>query len=187
MTDITRIIQTVSQEISGVLTNIDSQRVEQFATHLNSAKRIFIDGEGRSGLMGKAFAMRLMHAGFEVYVVGETITPSISKGDLYVALSGSGSTGGTYTKAEKARAAEARIAAVTANPESPLSRLADVSVYLPTATKKRLAHEPATIQPLGNQFDQSLHLVLDAAVIFTIEKFKHTSHESLKQQHANLE
>jgi len=37
-------------------------------------------GVGRSGLIGRAFAMRLMHLGFEVYVLGETITPAVEKG-----------------------------------------------------------------------------------------------------------
>ncbi|WP_035427030.1 MULTISPECIES: 6-phospho-3-hexuloisomerase [Sediminibacillus] len=187
MKNMNQILDTVGKEITGVLNQVDTESVQRLAEELNSAKRIFVDGEGRTGLMGKAFAMRLMHAGFPVYVVGETITPSIAADDLYVALSGSGSTGGTYTKADKAREVGARVAAVTANPESPLSQLAHHAVYLPTATKKRLAHEPDTIQPLGNQFDQTLHLVLDASIIYAIEAFKSTSHEALKQQHTNLE
>ncbi|WP_324777874.1 6-phospho-3-hexuloisomerase [Virgibacillus senegalensis] len=187
MKDMSAIIDTIGKEITGVLARIDQDSVKQLAEELNSARRIFVDGEGRTGLMGKAFAMRLMHAGFPVYVVGETITPSIADGDLYVALSGSGSTGGTFTKAEKVREVGAKVAAVTANPESPLSKLADHAIYLPTATKKRLPYEPDTIQPLGNQFDQTLHLVLDASVIYAMETFKNTNHEALKQQHTNLE
>ena len=37
-------------------------------------------GAGRSGLVAKAFAMRLMHLGLEAFVVGETITPALNKG-----------------------------------------------------------------------------------------------------------
>ena len=44
--------------------------------------------------------MRLMHLGFHVYVMGETITPSIGKGDLIIALSGSGTTKLVVTAAE---------------------------------------------------------------------------------------
>jgi Predicted sugar phosphate isomerase involved in capsule formation len=45
-------------------------------------------GAGRSGLVAKAFAMRLMHLGMISYVVGETITPALQTGDLIVVLSG---------------------------------------------------------------------------------------------------
>ena len=49
-------------------------------------------GAGRSGLAAKAFAMRLMHLGFNVYLVGETTTPAVQPDDLVIAVSGSGET-----------------------------------------------------------------------------------------------
>jgi len=45
-------------------------------------RKILVVGAGRSGLVGKAFAMRLMHLGFNIYVMGETITPAFGVGDL---------------------------------------------------------------------------------------------------------
>lgn len=36
--------------------------------------------------------MRLMHIGYNSYVMGETITPALKKSDIYVAISGSGKT-----------------------------------------------------------------------------------------------
>jgi len=45
-------------------------------------------GAGRSGLAAKAFAMRLMHLGFNVYVVGETTTPAVGPEDLVIGVSG---------------------------------------------------------------------------------------------------
>ncbi len=53
----------------------DEGGVGQFIDELLSAKRIYVMGAGRSGLIAKAFAMRLMHLGMHSYVVGETITP----------------------------------------------------------------------------------------------------------------
>ncbi|RJS82147.1 SIS domain-containing protein, partial [Candidatus Bathyarchaeota archaeon] len=38
-------------------------------------KKIFIVGMGRSGFVARAFALRLMNLGFNVYFLGETITP----------------------------------------------------------------------------------------------------------------
>ena len=39
-----------------------------------------------------AFAMRLMHLGFVVYVIGDVTTPSINEDDCLIAISGSGET-----------------------------------------------------------------------------------------------
>jgi 6-phospho-3-hexuloisomerase len=53
-------------------------------------RRIFTVGMGRSGFVARAFALRLMNLGFNVYFLGETITPAAEKGDLLVAISGTG-------------------------------------------------------------------------------------------------
>ena len=42
--------------------------------------------------MANSFAMRLNQLGKEAFVVGESTTPSIKEHDLFVILSGSGST-----------------------------------------------------------------------------------------------
>ncbi|UOQ95287.1 6-phospho-3-hexuloisomerase [Halobacillus shinanisalinarum] len=180
-------IHTVAYEISQVLANVKEEEAMKLSQSLEKAKRIFIVGEGRSGLMGKAFAMRLMHAGYQVYVIGETITPSVEHGDLLLAISGSGSTQSICQFAEKAKRKEAEVAAVTTNADSQLAKLSDHLLVIPAATKKRRSEEPDTIQPLGNQFDQSLHLLLDAVIIYTLDQSKQTNNEEMTARHANLE
>lgn len=59
---------------------------------IRNSDRIFVVGTGRSELVGKAFAMRLMHLGFNVHVVGEVTTPAIRDKDCLIAISGSGET-----------------------------------------------------------------------------------------------
>ncbi|MFG6147123.1 6-phospho-3-hexuloisomerase [Halobacillus sp. B23F22_1] len=180
-------IHTVSYEVSQVLANVDEDQAVKAAQSIENAERIFVTGEGRSGLMGKAFAMRLMHAGYEVYVTGETITPSIHEGDLLLAISGSGSTGSICQFAEKAKGQGAVITAVTTNAESRLGEVSDHVLVVQAATKKRLPEEPETIQPLGNQFDQSLHLLLDAVIIYAVNQSKKTNNDEMTNRHANLE
>ncbi|MFD2923608.1 6-phospho-3-hexuloisomerase [Halobacillus naozhouensis] len=180
-------IHTVAYEISQVLSNVSEEQAIQLSRSIEKAKRIFVAGEGRSGMMGKAFAMRLMHAGYNVYVTGETITPNIQKGDRLLAISGSGSTQSICQFAKKAKEQEAQVTAVTTNANSSLADISDDVLVIPAATKKRLSEEPATIQPLGNQFDQSLHLLLDAIIIYTIEQSKQTNNEEMTERHANLE
>ncbi|WP_173918376.1 6-phospho-3-hexuloisomerase [Halobacillus sp. Marseille-Q1614] len=180
-------IHTVAEEIIQVLNNVEEEQALKLSRSLEGASRIFVAGEGRSGLMGKAFAMRLMHAGYEVYVTGETITPSIAKGDLLLAVSGSGSTKSICQFADQAKKAGAIVFAVSTNRQSKLSDISDHTLIIPAATKKRLPEEPSTIQPLGNQFDQSLHLLLDAILIETITQSSKTDNEEMTGRHANLE
>ncbi|PLS17711.1 6-phospho-3-hexuloisomerase [Bacillus sp. M6-12] len=180
------IIQTVSQEISMVISNIAEEEALLVSAELRKAKRIFVYGEGRSGLMGKAFAMRLMHGGYNVYVVGETITPSIAEGDLLVAISGSGSTGMIYEFANKAKQLGVKVILVTTNRDSKISKISDHLLVIPAATKYRHPGEPETIQPLGNQFDQSVHLVLDGIIIHSLQD-KQDMNEEMRNRHTNLE
>jgi 6-phospho-3-hexuloisomerase len=179
------IITTVADEISEVLSKVEEEEAIHLSEQLKKAKRIFVYGEGRSGLMGKAFAMRLMHVGFQVYVIGETITPSMDEGDLLIAISGSGSTGAIVQFASKAKEIGASVFLVTTNRGSKLASISDGIMGIPAATKYRRAEEPATIQPLGNQFDQSVHLVLDAVIIGTLEDGD--TNETMAKRHANIE
>ncbi|WP_100404679.1 6-phospho-3-hexuloisomerase [Bacillus solitudinis] len=177
------IIETVANEMTTVLKKVNEEDALQVSQMLKEAKRIFVTGEGRSGLMGKAFAMRLMHGGFTVYVLGETVTPSIEADDLLVVISGSGSTGGLQQFAGKAKEVGTKLLLVTTNKESQIAKISDATLVIPAATKYRRPEEPNTIQPLGNQFDQAVHLVLDAIIIGTLE----TSFEEMTTRHTNLE
>lgn len=71
-------LTAILAEISQVLSHIPEDDLEITAKRLEQAPRIFVIGEGRSGLMARAFAMRLMHLGAVSYVIGETITPAIA-------------------------------------------------------------------------------------------------------------
>jgi 6-phospho-3-hexuloisomerase len=180
------IINTVAEEVSQVLSRVDETEARRLSDELKSAKRIFISGEGRSGLMGKAFAMRLMHGGYTVYVTGETITPSIQKDDLLIAITGSGSTASIHQFASKAKETGAKVFLVTTNRSAKIAEISDGVLVVPAATKFRRPEEPATIQPLGNQFDQSVHLLLDAIIISTLGN-PETANEEMNKRHANLE
>lgn len=55
------LIAQVKQEIDTVLDLVDETQLDAVAPLLTKEKRIFVLGAGRSGLMARAFAMRLMH------------------------------------------------------------------------------------------------------------------------------
>ena len=179
-------LTTVLDEITGVAEKVDRAGIGALVDRLVSAPRVFVTGEGRSGLMGKAFAMRLMHLGLTVFATGETITPAVTKGDLVVAISGSGTTGGTVRTAEGARRAGADVHAVTTDPASPLGDVADAALVLPAATKYRRADEAATIQPLSSLFDQMTHVVLDV-VCLEVARRRAVDNERARANHSNTE
>jgi 6-phospho-3-hexuloisomerase len=179
-------LTTVLGEITGVARKTDRGQIAELADRLTGAPRVFVTGEGRSGLMGKAFAMRLMHLGLTVYAMGETITPAVKEGDLVVAISGSGRTGGTVRAAESARSAGAAVHAVTTDPASPLGEVADAALVLPAATKYRRADEAPTIQPLSSLFDQMTHIALDV-VCLEVARRRDVDNDRARASHSNTE
>lgn len=158
-------------------------------------KRVFVIGAGRSGLIARAFAMRLLHLGFNVYVIGETILPRASPGDILIAISGSGRTKLIVAAAEAAKGALMKIVAITTYPDSPLGRLADIVVRIPGRTKMAVEedyisrqilgiHEP--LAPLGTLFEDTTLIFLDGIIVELMNRLGITE-EELMNRHANIE
>lgn len=175
---------------------LTEEDIDNFLNVLRESKRIFVTGAGRSGLVGKAFAMRLMHLGFVVYVVGETTTPAIGANDCILAISGSGETSNIISAAKNAKKLGANVLAVTSYPESTLANLADGKVVVKGRTKlevddedylKRQIHGNYTmLTPLGTAFELTSLVFLDALVPELMEAMGVTE-EDLKSRHTNLE
>lgn len=177
----------MNNEVAAVLNRVSEIEFTAFGEAIKGASRIFVAGEGRSGLMGKAFAMRLMHAGYSAFVVGETITPSIGADDVLVAISGSGTTEIVHLYANQAKKVGASVVLITTNRNSKIAEYSDLTLRIPAATKLRLEDEPPTIQPLGNQFDQSLHMLLDAVIIGILNETDEDSFQEMTRRHSNLQ
>lgn len=189
MTDETErrdLMDVVLGEITGVVGRVDREQVRALADVVGSADRVFVAGEGRSGFVAKAFAMRLMHLGLTVYVVGETVTPALRDGDTVVAVSGSGTTAGTVRVAEQAATVGAKVYAVTTEPDSPLAQQAAGVLVLPAATKQRRPGEAETVQPLSSLFDQVTHVTLDVVCLLLAER-RHVDNAQAAATHANTE
>ncbi|HDJ89765.1 MAG TPA: 6-phospho-3-hexuloisomerase [Thermoprotei archaeon] len=193
------VMKSIGGYVSENCTKIDEKSVEKMLKMMmdtmDEGKKILIIGAGRSGLIGRAFAMRLMHLGFNVYVIGETITPRISSGDLIIAISGSGSTELVVTATATAKKIGAKIIAITSYPDSPLGRLADHIIYVPGRTKVSVErnfisrqilglHEP--LAPLGTLFEIMAMVFLDSIIVELMDKLGITEEEMYKR-HANIE
>lgn len=175
----------VQDEISSTLQKVDPAEVAALVTELRLADRIFVTGAGRSGLVLKMAAMRLMHLGLTVHVVGETTAPAIRAGDLLLAASGSGTTASVVKAAETAVAQGARVAAYTTNPDSPLAGAAAAVVLIPAAQKTD--HGSAlSRQYSGSLFEQVLFTTTEA-VFQGLWDEDSSPAEDLWLRHANLE
>jgi 6-phospho-3-hexuloisomerase len=86
-----------------VIDRINQEQVELMIGCITDSESTFIVGSGRSELVGKSFAMRLMHLGFRVYVVGDVTTPALTDKDCLIAISGSGETKTVTLAAETAK------------------------------------------------------------------------------------
>jgi len=178
----------ITEELKCFFSNIKEEQVSNLIRVIEEKreKKIYLIGQGRSGLMARAFAMRLMHLGFNVFVASETITPAIEKEDLVIACSGSGETGITCYLADKAREIGVRIVTIVAQKDSRLSRMADIVVMIPVAPKFAKTEEKRSIQHPGSLFEQALLLLLDTIVVLLKKRCEETS-AGMDVRHTNLE
>ena len=116
-----RLVSRCVGEVAGTAARVDHDQLAVLALKLRAADRVFLAGAGRSGLVLRMAAMRLMHLGLTVHVAGDTTTPAISSGDLLLLASGSGTTSGVVKAAQTAAEAGAQVVAVTTNRHSPLA------------------------------------------------------------------
>jgi 6-phospho-3-hexuloisomerase len=181
----TRTIELILAENQRVLNAITYPAVERLAQKILDVERIFVIGEGRSGLAIRMAAMRLMHLGCQVYVVGETTTPSIRATDLLIACSGSGSTETVCAIARKAKAIGAYLVGVTVDKQSSLGQLVDLPIELAAATKQDVDNAQSQ-QFAGSLFEQSTLLFFDALFYILSQKLDKNA-SSFLALHANLE
>lgn len=178
---LTRIVN----EIEGAAALPDAPALAAAVELTADARRVFVHGAGRSGLALRMTAMRLMHLGLEVHVVGETTTPAIGEGDLLLTASGSGTTSGVVSAAETARSVGARVIGITTDPESPLAQLSHAVLVIRAATKTDRS-EQQSAQYAGSLFEQLLVLVGDALFDALWQKSGQSA-DALWPRHANLE
>ncbi|MEM2047882.1 MAG: 6-phospho-3-hexuloisomerase [Candidatus Jordarchaeales archaeon] len=181
------------------IAELDSKQVEKMLNMIIEArnKKIFVVGMGRSGFVGRSFALRLMNLGFNVYFLGETITPAAGKDDLVIAISGTGMTKMVLTASTAAKDVGAKVIAVTTYDKSPLGDIADHVVVLTGRTKagwpreedyltRQILGEREPLSPLGSIFENNCMIFLDGLIVELMYRLNKTE-EELRQRHATIE
>lgn len=191
--------EEIIEGIRRSIQELNMEEVEQLIKLLLEAKdkKIFIVGMGRSGFVARAFALRLMNLGFNVYFLGETITPAAEKGDLLIAISGTGTTKMVLTASSAAKDIGATVIAITSFPESPLGQIADYVVTVRGRTKmgwpkeedylaRQIVGEREPLTPLGSIFENNCMVFLDGLIVELMHRLGRTE-EDLKRRHATIE
>lgn len=176
--------ELILNKINSVLQATDDSLVEKIVSAVDQANRIFITGAGRSGLVSRFFAMRLVHSGYKVYMVGEIVTPSIQAGDLFVVISGSGGTETLLPLVRKAKSMGAKIAVVSMKNQSPMAELADLVCAIGSGNENSFGAVKG--MPMGTVFELSTLVFLEAIVSYIVHE-KGLTEESMRALHANLE
>jgi 6-phospho-3-hexuloisomerase len=164
--------------IAETMDNVRWADLLELANRLPRARRTFVAGAGRSGLVARSFGMRLMHAGLPAFIPGETITPAAGEGDLVVGISCTGGTGYTEYIARRAGEVGSDVVALTAETDSPLARRAQSVVVIPARAENIVLRAAV--------FEHAASLCLDAVFNVLSERLK-LDLEKYRQRHANLE
>jgi 6-phospho-3-hexuloisomerase len=194
-------MQQMGESITKTAGTLDPAQMACFFDEMLFAKRIYVAGAGRSGLIAKAFGLRMMHLGYESYVVGETITPAFMPGDILVVFSGSGETQSMVSTCETARGLKGKVCVITAVPESRIGKMADCLVNLGDPTDTYL-HDKNSFEirqltgkyrsvtsafaPFGTMFE-TLALVFSDAVISSLMEVRKEETAHMKDRLSNVE
>lgn len=167
--DVQYIIEEGRREVKKLLDSMQPKNTDAFEEAIINANRIFFTGAGRSGLMVRSFAVRLMQLGYAAYIVGDDCTPSIRAGDLLIVASSSGEKKSIMYIAQKAKEAGAKVALITQSKESSLARMSDILLCF-TAVLKQGApttdgwnlNDYTSVRTFSAAFEQSIVALGDA-------------------------
>ncbi len=187
-------MELLGRRIIITATEIDLESAKRVIVDILRANNIFLMGAGRSGLVAKAFAMRLMQLGFNVFVVGESTTPAVRGDDVVIAISGSGETRSISDLGRIAKEIGSCLVTITSNSNSTLGKLSDTVMIIPGRTKndmggyleRHMRGEYTQLSPLGTSFEVASLVFLDA-IIAEMISITGASEADLKSRHTILE
>jgi 6-phospho-3-hexuloisomerase len=174
--------QFILDNLKRILDVTDKSKAAELVKLVKSSGATFIGGAGRSLLVSRFFAMRLVHSGHKVYMVGEVITPAIKEGDLLILVSGSGGTATLLPFVKKAKEVGAKLAVISMKKTSPMADVADLVIQIGQDDSFPLVKG----MPMGSQFELSTLIFLEGAISEIIHN-EDLTEQGMRSLHANLE
>ncbi len=174
-----RAARYVADRVTAAIAGVPVPDVQRAIQILAKAPAIFVYGAGRSGIVGRAFAMRLVQTGLTAYVIGESVTPIVRRGDAVFILSGQGESYSSIQTANIVRREGADLIVLTTRAGSKLAHAATLLLPLEFAEdgdRPRLA-------PLGTLFEAA-SLRLTDGIIAELMVARGESEASMRGRHA---
>jgi 6-phospho-3-hexuloisomerase len=173
------------EEISTAMELIDESDVKSAVKEILAAKNIAFYAGGREGLMMRALAMRLFHAGLDVHVVGDMTVPHLGSGDLFILTCGPGNISTAEALAGVASRDGARILYFTAQPTNKPAQLADLIFKIPAQT---MADDNASVAvlPMGSTFEIAI-LILGDLITNAVRDARGEDLAKMRSRHTNME
>jgi 6-phospho-3-hexuloisomerase len=169
----------IGERVTEALTRVDPAAIARAVEILGSAPQVFVYGAGRSGIIGRAFAMRLVQTGLRAYVIGESVTPIVRPGDAVFIVSGQGESYSSIQTANIVRREGALLIVLTSRGGSKLAHAATVLITVD------LADDPdrAGYAPLGTLFE-SASLRLTDGIVAELMARRGETEASMRGRHA---
>jgi 6-phospho-3-hexuloisomerase len=169
----------IGERVTIALERIDPKSIARAVDLLLRAPQIFVYGAGRSGIIGRAFAMRLVQAGLRAYVIGESVTPIVRRHDTVFILSAQGETQSSIQTANIVRREGAELIVLTGRPGSKIAHTATLLLTV------EFAEEPDRLRfaPLGTLFE-SASLRLTDGLIAELIRVRGETEDSMRRRHA---
>jgi len=155
-------------------------------------RKFFLLASGRSAFILQCFATRLVHLGAEVYMVTNLGSiPALSKEDILIVLSGSGTTSivvsllKNYVNTVKPYG----IVSITSHPETIIGRIGDITIKLKGRTKRDkvdLHDDTAILTPEGTMFEIAAFVYLDAIIAELAIRMGRTNADLLKKHSKSI-
>lgn len=186
---LTTLARGAIEELDALFAGLPDDAADGLVDALVAAKRIAAYGCGREGLQIRGLVMRLFHLGLDVHMVDDMTTPPVGPGDLLLVSSGPGSLPTGDALIGEARKAGATIAVVTAQPDAPTPRSADVVTVLPAQTMADDQGGPTaarSVLPMGSLFEAGQMILFEVVVLKLRERLGETA-ETMRARHTNLE
>jgi len=155
--------------------------VDEMIDAIVNAEKIFLYGVGRSGLVAKAFAIRLVQLGLEVFFLGECNTPMVEPNSVAIVISNTGQTSSVVQTANIVRRIGGKVIAITSVPHSKLAHAASTNIII--ANKAAGDEFRLEYAPLGTVFEEATALLLDGIVSVIMKKIGETD-QSMRMRHA---
>jgi 6-phospho-3-hexuloisomerase len=172
-------VRYIGERVTTALSEIDEEIISNAVVLINKAPTIFTYGAGRSGIIARAFAMRLVQTGLRAFVIGESVTPIVRRGDLVVVFSNRGESYSSLQTANIVRREGADLIVITARSNSKLAHAATLLLkfaFPEDASRPRFA-------PLGTLFEAA-SLRLTDGLIAALMKMRGETEETLRMRHA---